>query len=158
MADRIQYMDRTRAYYAAQGFTRPYQWAHDDDIPFFRPDKALRDSTVAIVTTAIHPKDQHIPMVGRTARSWALDDVPETFFTDDLSWDKVTTHTEDRESYFPLEYLRRLQAEQVIGQCAPRYHFVPTEYSQRQTLGADAPQVLAACREDAVDVALLVPL
>jgi len=35
---------------------------------------------------------------------------------------------------------------------------VPTDYSQRRTIEQDAPQILARCREDGVDVALLVPL
>jgi len=35
---------------------------------------------------------------------------------------------------------------------------VPTDYSQRRTIEQDAPEVLARCREDAADVALLVPL
>jgi len=35
---------------------------------------------------------------------------------------------------------------------------VPTDYSQRRTLEQDAPEILRRCREDEVDVALLVPL
>lgn len=158
MSQPIDYMERTRRYYEAQGFERPYQWAHFDDIPFGPPAKALRDATVTIVTTAISGPDVAVPSVGRTARSIAMSDVPETFFTDDLSWDKVTTHTDDRESYFPMLALQELCAEGRIARLADRVHFVPTEYSQRHTLQQDAPQILAACIEDEVDVAVLVPL
>jgi hypothetical protein len=41
---------------------------------------------------------------------------------------------------------------------APRFHGVPTDYSQRRTSEQDAPEILRRLREDAVDVALLVPL
>jgi D-proline reductase (dithiol) PrdB len=158
MRETIRYMERTRLFYEAQGFEKPYQWAHFDDIPFHRPDKPLSESTVAIVTTAISDEDRQVPMVSRTARSIPIDRVPERFFTDDLSWDKVTTHTDDRGSYFPLEPLVAMQDSGVIGRLAPRYHFVPTEYSQRQTIDSDAPTICEACIEDEVDVAILVPL
>jgi hypothetical protein len=158
MTEHIRYIDRTRAYYAAQGFDRPYQWAHYDETPFHKPTKPLSESSVAIVLTAIHPKDHETAMVGRTASSYALEDAPENFFTDDLSWDKVTTHTDDRDSFFPLEHLRQLKQEGAIGRIAPRFHFVPTEYSQRQTVESDAPAIRDACIKDEVDVAILVPL
>ena len=51
-----------------------------------------------------------------------------------------------------------LAAQGRIGSVAPRFHGVPTDYSQRRTIEQDAPQILERCREDGVDVALLVPL
>jgi len=39
-----------------------------------------------------------------------------------------------------------------------RFHCVPTDYSQRRTREQDAPALLERLREDAADVALLVPL
>ena len=158
MPNPIRYMERTRLYYEAQGFERAYQWAHYDDIPFTHPGKPLNESRVAILTTAISDEDVETPMVGRTAHSYPLSQVPANFFTGDLSWDKETTHTDDRGAYFPLEPLERLVEEGRIGALAPRYHFVPTEYSQRHTLEQDAPQVRDACLEDEVDIAILVPL
>ncbi len=158
MSEPIDYMERTRRYYEAQGFERPYQWSHYEDVPFFRPEKPLTESRVAIVTTAIHPDDAKQVMVSRAARSIAIEDVPANFFTDDLSWDKVTTTTDDRASYFPLEPLQQMAASGDIGSIAPRFHFVPTEYSQRHTIDSDAPAILKACIKDEVDIAILVPL
>lgn len=154
----IEYIERTKRFYAAQGFDQPYQWASNNDIPFHLPTRPVAESRLAIVTTAIHPDDADTVMIGREARSISINDVPENFFTDDLSWDKVTTHTNDRESYFPLKHLEALQKDGRLGDIAPRYHFVPTEYSQRYTTDADAPAITAACIEDEVDVAILVPL
>ena len=40
---------------------------------------------------------------------------------------------------------------------AERFHGAPTNRSQRVTLETDAPEILARCRQDQVDAALLVP-
>ncbi len=154
----IEYIQRTKRFYEAQGFEQPYQWSQFEDIPFTAPRKPVTEARIAIVTTAIHPDDANTVMIGREARAIPIDDVPQRFFTDDLSWDKATTHTDDRESYFPLVHLQALAEEGRIADIAPRYHFVPTEYSQRFTIDADAPAVTAACIQDEVDVAILVPL
>ena len=152
----IPYMERTRLYYRAQGFTRDYVWAKHDDTPFVRLQKPLAECLVTVVTTAVaHPE---IPKPVRTAESIPFSETPETFRTDELAWDKETTHMDDRESYFPLETLRALEREKHIGGLAARFHFVPTQYSHRATRAEDAPAIAAACREDKADIALLVPI
>jgi len=155
MTKPIAYIERTRRYYEAQGFG-PYQWAQHDEIPWQPLNKPLAECRVAIVTTAV--PDGSIAKPIRTASSWRLDQAPERFRTDELSWDKINTHTDDRCSYFPLEALENLAASGVIGSLATRFHFVPTEYSQRNTTTDDAPVVVQACVEDEVDIAILIPL
>ncbi len=54
--------------------------------------------------------------------------------------------------------LKRCEKEGLIGELGDRFHCIPTEYSQRNTLENDAPEILARCQHDAVDVAILVPL
>src|SRR2546421_72313 len=46
------YMQRTRDYYAAIGYTTPYRWTHYVDAPFQPLKKPLAKSRVTIVTTA----------------------------------------------------------------------------------------------------------
>lgn len=152
----IGYMQRTRDLYRAQGFTRDYVWAHHVEIPFQPLNKPLGECTLTIVTTAVI--DSHIAKPLRKAASYSHEDLPDQLNTSDLAWDKATTHTDDRQSYFPLEVLEDLAAEGKIGKLAPRFHFVPTEYSQGNTTDLDAPAILDNCREDGVDVALLIPL
>jgi hypothetical protein len=152
----VSYMARTRDYYRAQGFTQDYTWAHNEDIPFSRLSKPLADCTVALVTTAV--TEPSIPKPIRTATSYPYSRVPEHFDTEELSWDKDTTHTRDRESYFPLATLQSLAESGHFQAMAPRYHFVPTEYSHRLTIDQDAPATVTACIEDEVDIAILVPL
>jgi D-proline reductase (dithiol) PrdB len=152
----INYMQRTRDFYRAQGFQKDYVWAHYDEIPFTPLAKPLSECTVAIVTTAVVESD--IPKPARKAASYPLSELPAQLDTNEVAWDKVTTHTDDRQSYFPLEALEALVNSGKIKKLAPRFHFIPTEYSQSNTLELDAPAILAACEEDGVDIALLVPL
>ncbi len=152
----IPYMERTRLYYRAQGFARDYKWAEHSSTPFHKLEKALPECNVTVVTTAVTHDD--VPKPVRTAEHIPFEEVPDSFLTSELSWDKETTHTDDRQSYFPLEVLQKLVAEGVIGSIASRYHFVPTQYSHRLTSEEDAPAIARACIEDSVDIALLVPI
>ena len=155
-AQPVRYMDRTRRYYAAQGFEKAYAWAHFDDTPFTRPAKPVADSTLALITTAaLYERQASDP---RMVASAEADPPPERLYGDDLSWDKRATHLDDLNSYFPIDRLRELVAEGRLGGIAPRFHCVPNEYSQRRTITGDAPEILARCREDGADIALLVPL
>ena len=157
----VSYIDRTREYYAAQGYDRPYEWAHHDDSPFAPLAKPLAECRVGLVTTAA-PLDTRVEPGSLRAEkqvwSSSVDPAPERLFTDHLSWDKETTHTDDVESFLPIGALRSFEASGRIGGVAPRFHGVPTDYSQRRTVEVDAPEILRRCREDEVDVALLVPL
>ncbi|MFU8816242.1 MAG: hypothetical protein ACNA7W_12905 [Pseudomonadales bacterium] len=152
----VEYIERTRAYYQAQGFERAYRYAQHDQAPFTLPGKRLQDCTVGLVTTAsVYPRAALEP---RRVESAAMEPLPERLFTDDLSWDKQATHTDDVNSFCPIEALQALARQRLVGRLAPRFHCAPTEYSQRATLNQDAPEILRRLREDGADVALLVPL
>ncbi len=158
----VSYIDRTREFYAAQGYEKPYRWARFDDVPFARLTRPLSDCRVALVTTASEWRDQQ-PEAGvlrGTKQVWsgATALPPERLFTDDLSWDKQATHTDDVESFLPIRPLDAFAAGGRIGSVAKHFHGVPTEYSQRRTLEEDAPEILRRFREDAVDAVLLAPL
>ena len=58
---------------------------------------------------------------------------------------------------FPLPQLLRLEREGRIGEVAPRFFGAPTNRSHRVTIETDAPEILARCRADKVDAAVLVP-
>ena len=42
----------TRRYYEAQGFAKPYAWAHNAEVPFRVPAKLISESVLALITTA----------------------------------------------------------------------------------------------------------
>jgi hypothetical protein len=68
----------------------------------------------------------------------------------------VHTAAEDANTWFPLAQLRRCAAAGRIGEIARRFHGMPTNRSHRTTLDKDCPELLARCREDGVEAAILV--
>ena len=152
----VPYMERTRLYYEAQGFDKPYVWAHFDDTPFTPLARPLSESTLTVITTA--SLYDRAPTDVREVASASLATPPSRLYGNDLSWDKKATHLEDRASYLPIEQLNELVSGGRIGALSKRFHCAPTEYSHKRTISVDAPEILRRCREDAVDVALLVPL
>ncbi len=155
-AEPIAYMERTRRYYEAQGFEKAYAWARFDDIPFTPLQKPVSDSTLVLVTTmALYDRDATDV---RHVASGSTLEAPARLYGDDLSWDRTASHLEDRGSYFPVDAVHDLVRRGRIGALAERFHCAPTDYSQRRTRQADAPEILKRCREDGADIALLVPI
>ncbi len=158
----VSYIDKSREYYNAHGYDKAYQWAANDDTPFTKLAKPLSESRIGIVTTSfLYREDRPAEWPESKAKHpYALPvaDAPARMFTEDLSWDKQATHTDDPESFLPLERAREMVADGRIGSLSPRFYGVPTDYSQRRTLKVDAPELLELLREDEVDVVLLVPL
>jgi D-proline reductase (dithiol) PrdB len=162
----IPYMARTREYYQAIGYTTPYRWAHYVDAPFQPLKKPLSQSRVVIVTTAA-PFDPARGDQGPGAKynggaKFYSVYEGDTSKTHDLrishiAYDRVHTSADDSGTWFPLPQLRRLASEGRIGEVAPRFFGAPTNRSHRVTLETDAPEILARCRADNVDAAVLVP-
>ena len=70
--------------------------------------------------------------------------------------DRKHTTAEDPGTWFPLPELRRAAERGRIGSLAPRFHGLPTNRSHRVTLEVDCPEVVARCKADGVDAAILV--
>ncbi|MFO1217333.1 MAG: reductase [Burkholderiaceae bacterium] len=162
----IAYLERVRSWYLALGYGTPYAWAHYASVPFAPLAKPLAACRVAVVTTAApHRPDagDAPPGVAYHAAAKFFDVYSRSSATDPrLRIDHVAidfdhTRGDDSGSFFPLAALREAAAAGRIGELAPRWHGLPTQRSQRRTLERDVPELLARCRADAVDAALLVP-
>ena len=154
----VRYMERTRLYYRALGYNNDYVWAHHTDVPFTRLARPLAESTVALVTTA-GPLDRSNRDAKNRKQVWSGEVAnPPTHFDTDLAWDKEATHTDDRETFLPIDAMKRLVAAGFVGALAPRFHGAPTDYSHRKTSEHDAPEILKRLREDGVDAVLLAAL
>ena len=79
-------------------------------------------------------------------------------YSHSLSFDKHATSLDDVNAFFPITRLHEQAAEGRIGSVASNAIALFNAYSQRRTREVDAPEVLAHCRADAVDAALLVPV
>ena len=159
----VSYIDKTREYYTAQGYTKPYQWVYHKDVPFNILSKLLSDCTVGVVTTATLPAHwQNLPKGLSSSHKQPYAEssypIPDALYTMDMEWDKDTTHTDDLDTYLPLHRLQELQQSGLIGKVSARFYRVRTTYRQRQTRESDAPLIFNWCEEDGVDIAILVPL
>jgi D-proline reductase (dithiol) PrdB len=153
------YIDLSREYYAAHGYTKPYAWAYHQDVPFTRLGKPLSQCRVALVTTAdiAKPPGKTIQERHLTRKVFAhpSEEVPEHLYTMDLQWDQESTHTDDNDSFMPLNRLAECAADGKIGSVSPRFYGVMTDYSQSRASKKSAPQILEFCREDSVDAVIL---
>jgi hypothetical protein len=162
----IPYMARTRDYYLAIGYDTPYLWAHHNGAPFQPLRKPLAQSRVALITTAA-PFDPAKGDQGPGAKYNGGAKFYQVYDGDasrdhdvrisHIAYDRVHTTADDSGTWFPLPQLRQLAASGRIGELAPRFFGAPTNRSHRVTIETDAPEILARCRADGVDAAVLAP-
>jgi D-proline reductase (dithiol) PrdB len=161
----IPYLERIRDYYQGLGYGAPYRWAHYAEVPFQPLAKPLAACRVALITTAA----PYQPVKGDQGPGAAYNAAAKFYsvYSGDsaidhdlrishLAYDRVHTTAEDVNTWFPLPQLRRCAAAGRVGAVAPHFHGVPTNRSQRVTIERDCPELMARCRADAVDAALLV--
>ena len=162
----IPYVARTREYYAAIGYATPYRWAHYTDAPFQPLKKPLSQSRITIITTAAPfdpAKGDQGPgaKYNAGAKFYAVYDgdtsKPEDLRISHIAYDRVHTSAEDSGTWFPLPQLQRLAAIGLVGEVGPRFFGAPTNRSHRITIETDAPEILARCKADHIDAAVLVP-
>ena len=161
----IPYMQRIRDYYQALGYGAPYAWAHYAHVPFQPLGKPLAQARVTIVTTAApYQPDKGDQGPGAPYNSGAK--FYQVYSGDTsrdhdlrishVGIDRKHTTAEDPGTWFPLPDLRRAAERGRIGSLAPRFHGLPTNRSHRVTLEIDCPEVVARCRDDGVDAAILI--
>lgn len=162
----IPYLTRIRTYYATLGYGAPYEWAHYPEVPFRPLTKPLSECRVTIITTAAPYQpdkgDQGPGAPYNAAAKFYSVYSGDTSKDHDLrishiAIDRAHTTAEDSGTYFPLPALRQAAARGRIGAVAPRFHGLPTNRSHRVTLDTDCPEIVARCKADQVDAAILVP-
>ena len=162
----VPYMQRTRDYYLALGLGAPYEWAHYAQAPFQPLRKPLSQSRLTIVTTAApyNPAagDQGPMAPYNAAAKFYSVYSGEAARDHDLrishvAIDRMHTTAEDSGTYFPLPELRAAVARGRVGALAAHFHGLPTNRSHRTTLEIDCPEIVARCKADGVDAAILVP-
>lgn len=119
----------------------------------------LAESTVAIVTTAA---------LARPGEPWADQTHEYRLFDRDASGLLMAHNSTnfdrsgfslDRNVAYPIDRLREMQAEGVIGEVAPRHaSFIGSTFELSTFLLDTGPRLGAALRGDGVDVAILTPV
>ena len=162
----IAYLQRIRDYYQALGYGAPYEWAHYAEVPLHGLTRPLSGCRIALITTAAPYQpgngDQGPGAPYNAKAKFYTVYSGDTAHDHDMrishiAIDRKHTTAEDPGSYFPLKALRRCAVAGRIGSVAPRFHGLATNRSHRVTLGVDCPEIVARCKADAVDAAILVP-
>jgi hypothetical protein len=162
----IPYMERVRTYYEALGYTPAYVWAHYSGVPFHPLVKPLASCRLTIITTAAlyQPgKGDQGPGAPYNAAAkfynvYSLDTANDHGLRiSHVAIDRRHTTAEDSATYFPLTALREAAANYKIDSVGSRFHGLPTNRSHRVTLDVDCPEIVARCKDDGVDAAILVP-
>jgi D-proline reductase (dithiol) PrdB len=161
VSEPVGYIERIREKYEALGFSS-YQWVVNEEPPAWQPlKKPLSASRLGLIASggiyvtgqvAFHYKDDTsfrvIPTTVKTT------DLRVTHFAYDL-----TDARQDPNVVFPIDTLRRLQREGVIGALSEHaYTFMGGIYSARRVREVLAPQLTEHLLADEVDAALLVPV
>jgi D-proline reductase (dithiol) PrdB len=147
-------------------FMATYRYRTVDPVPWARPRKPLRAARVALVTTGavyapgqepfdeemkggdfsfrVIPRDTDVATLGIAHKSDAFDQAG---------------FLADRNLGFPLDRLREMEAEGLIGSLAPSaLSFMGSISAPGRLVKESAPAAAALLEADGVDVALLVPL
>ena len=121
----VPYMQRTRDYYTAIGYTTAYRWAHYTEAPFQKLKKPLAQSRVTIITTAA-PYD---PTKGDQGPGAAYNGSAKFYQVYDgdtsqqhdlrishIGYDRKHTTAADNGTWFPLPQLLKAKAAGRIGE------------------------------------------
>lgn len=155
------YITETKRLYDGLGYDS-YRWAHNPEPPAWAPiTKPLAESKIMLIGSggiyrsgqiAFHTKDDTSVRI--------IDSNTETdeLRTAHFAYDQ-TDARKDPNCVFPLERLRELAAEGVIGSVSDEsYGFMGGIYSTRRTMADTAVTLLERCRAQEPDIVLLVPV
>ena len=157
----VEYMTRIRDNYAKLGY-KPYQWVINEEPPPWQPlRKPLSKCRLGLIASG------GIYVTGQVAFHFKDDisfrAIPKDVKTTDLrtahfAYDQ-TDARQDPNVVFPIDTLRRLVQERLIGALADHaYTFMGGIYSSRRVREELAPQLTARLLAEKVDVVLLVPV
>ncbi len=149
-----------------QVFMKAYAYRRVDWLPGARFSKPLHEARVALVTTAAYftpdqlPFDASIrggdPSYRVLAPDTALSSLGIAHRSDAFD---IYGMASDKNLALPLDRLKSLVEEGVIGSAAPRhFSFMGSISAPGRLIGTTAPQVARMLVEDGVDAVLLTPV
>ena len=157
----VEYMTRIRDNYAKLGY-KPYQWVINDEPPPWQPlRKLLSECRLGLIASG------GIYVTGQVAFHFKDDASFRAISTNVRTADLRTAHfaydqtdaRQDPNVVFPIDTLRRLVKEGVIGSLTEHaYTFMGGIYSSRRVRDELAPQLTERLLAEKAEVALLVPV
>jgi D-proline reductase (dithiol) PrdB len=128
--------------------------------PFVRPKKSLDGSRLALATTGgVHLPDQPRFDIDDPTGDCSYREIPTT--ADELTWTHAYYRPDegsDLDAVFPLDTLRRLASDGVVGELSARhFSFMGAIHDPTRLVEETAPEVADKLVEDQVDLVLLTP-
>ena len=158
----IAYVTRLNEFYRSPGFPA-YKWTVNEDAPLTRLKKPLNQCRIALLTSGgVSRKDA--PAFNPQARNdLRLDPIEQQtsphFF--EINDDYYNHDDADRDinCIFPIERLRELAADGIIGSVAPHHYsgFMGRIYIRSAVVNEAAPALVRKLLDESVDAFVLVP-
>lgn len=158
----IDYVDRINEYYQGLGYPA-YEWTVNSDAPFTPLTKPLAECRVSMLTSggiSHHTRPAFNPIAKNDLR---VDDLEFDVLPSDLEINDDYYDTRDAKKdmnvIFPIERLRELARDGVIGSVAPRLWsgFMGRIYKRGEVMERTAPALARELKKDQVDLLVLVP-
>jgi D-proline reductase (dithiol) PrdB len=158
----VRYVERLNARYRSQGFP-PYQWTVNDTTPFTPLAKDLAACRVSLLTSGGLSQTCAAAWDPDARNDFRLDEIPpdapaDGFQVHDSYYDTASAD-DDVNCIFPIDRLRELAAEGVVGSVAPRLWsgFMGRIYKRSHVVEVAAPAFAEALAGDDVDLVVLAP-
>lgn len=158
----VRYVDLLNQRYQQQGFP-PYEWTVNTDAPLTPLTKPLAECRVSMLTSG-GVAHCSMPTWDAYARNdFRLDEVapdaPAADFTVNDSYYDTTDAGIDINCVFPIDRIRELESDRVIGSVSPRLWsgFMGRIYKRTHVRDVAAPALFDELVSDEVDLFLLVP-
>jgi D-proline reductase (dithiol) PrdB len=158
----ITYVTRLNEFYRSQGFPA-YKWTINDSAPLTPMHKPLSECRVALLTSGGVSRKDTAPF-----NSQARNDLRVVAVANHIAADFFAIHDDyynhsdadrDINCIFPIERLRELATERVIGEVAPHHYsgFMGRTYIRSAVINDAAPALARRLRDESVDAFVLVP-
>ncbi|MBI2963205.1 MAG: hypothetical protein HYY35_05570 [Deltaproteobacteria bacterium] len=158
----IAYVPRLSDYYRSKGFP-PYRWTIHQSAPLTRLRQPLDRCRVAMLTSGGVFHQDAAPFDPLARNDLRVDRVdrgtPATCFAINDAYYDHGDADRDLNCIFPIERLRELAAEGVIGEVAPHHYsgFMGRIYVRTAVVNEAAPALARQLRDERVDAFVLVP-
>jgi len=158
----INYVDELNRHYGSMGFP-PYKWTVNESAPLTALDKALQSCRVTMLTSggvshcsmpgfdADARNDHRLDAVGREADSKDFE-INDSYYNHDDA-------NQDINCVFPIDRLRELQTDGLIGEVAPRFWsgFMGRIYDRTRLVNESIPAFIRELRQDEIDILVTAP-
>ncbi|MEM7407150.1 MAG: hypothetical protein AAF458_17760 [Pseudomonadota bacterium] len=168
MTEHVKYIEKTRAYYRNEGYTRDYAWASNETAALTPLPKPLKDCRLGLVSTASlvplgeHGEDLETPRI-MGSNKLEVFDLPTDWPAGRVrsaseDHDRFQSDMSDLGAYLPKDMLAQIAEEGLIGGFADTVWRILPNYSKRKITNVDAPEILARARAAGVDAMVLTPV